>query len=224
MSTTRDRLLTEGLRLFGEQGYASTTIAQIEAAAGLSAGSGSLYKHFRSKRDLLAAGLERLLGGGKQLTEQLRADQSTDVAEQLTDVVRAGLRRLDEDRDLSRLLFRGLDAFPDLLDRFGEAEIARFHREAAAMLADLRGDGRNPGKAEDDSVQVDWSAVAVVLQGAPAHYWLMTDLLGEHPTGVDEDRFVAAAGAVTAALLRPATSTGTTEAIDGNDHTERGTP
>ena len=43
--------------------------------------------------------------------------------------------------------------------------------------------------------------VAVVLQGATAHYWLLRDLFGRHPTGVGEDRFVTAAAALTAALL-----------------------
>jgi hypothetical protein len=35
------------MRLFGEQGYAATTVVEIEAAAGLSPGSGSLDRHFR---------------------------------------------------------------------------------------------------------------------------------------------------------------------------------
>jgi AcrR family transcriptional regulator len=51
---TRQRIIDEAMRLFGEQGYAATTIAQIEAAAGLSPGSGSLYRLFPSKQALLA--------------------------------------------------------------------------------------------------------------------------------------------------------------------------
>jgi DNA-binding transcriptional regulator YbjK len=53
---TRQRIIDQAMRLFGEQGYAATTIAQIEAAAGLSPGSGSLYRHFPSKQALLAEG------------------------------------------------------------------------------------------------------------------------------------------------------------------------
>lgn len=34
-------------------------------------------------------------------------------------------------------------------------------------------------------------------QGATAPSWLLTDLFGQQPTGVDEDRFVAAAAALT---------------------------
>ncbi|BBX36579.1 TetR family transcriptional regulator [Mycolicibacterium mageritense DSM 44476 = CIP 104973] len=60
-TTTRDRLVTEAMRLFSEQGYRATSVAQIEAAAGLAAGSGALYHHFKSKESLLEAGIDRQL-------------------------------------------------------------------------------------------------------------------------------------------------------------------
>lgn len=183
------------MRLFGERGYAATSVAQIEEAAGLSAGSGSLYKHFRSKQELLAAGVDQVLAGGRELTEQLASTGSETLLEQLAAVARAGLRRLDEDRDVNRLAFRGLDSFPDLLQRFGDGEIARVHAETTAMLA---------GLADDPDDTTDWAAVAVVLQGATAHYWLMTDLFGRHPVDVDQDRFADALARLTAALLAEA--------------------
>ena len=55
VSPTRERLVTEAMRLFGEQGYQATSVAQIEAAAGLAPGSGALYHHFKSKEALLEA-------------------------------------------------------------------------------------------------------------------------------------------------------------------------
>jgi AcrR family transcriptional regulator len=58
---TRERLVTEAMRLFGEQGYQATSVAQIEAAAGLAPGSGALYHHFKSKEELLGAGVDRQL-------------------------------------------------------------------------------------------------------------------------------------------------------------------
>jgi AcrR family transcriptional regulator len=60
-TTTRERLVTEAMRLFSEQGYKATSVAQIEAAAGLAAGSGALYHHFKSKESLLTAGIDRQL-------------------------------------------------------------------------------------------------------------------------------------------------------------------
>lgn len=192
MTSTHDLLLAEGMRLFGEQGYSGTSVAQIEAAAGLSPGSGSLYKHFRSKQELLTAGLDRVLSGGRKLADQLRTGESRGSVEALTAVAHAGLRRMEEDRDLNRLLFRGLDAFPDLLARVGEAEIGRFHRATTSMLSELAADREEP---------IDCAALAVVLQGATAHYWLLSDLFGGHPSGIEEDRFVTALAAFTAAVL-----------------------
>jgi AcrR family transcriptional regulator len=60
-ATTRERLVTEAMRLFSRQGYKATSVAQIEAAAGLAAGSGALYHHFTSKESLLEAGIDRQL-------------------------------------------------------------------------------------------------------------------------------------------------------------------
>src|SRR6516165_182552 len=54
---TRDRLVEEARRLFWEQGYAATGVAQILDAA--EARSGSLYYFFPTKEDLLLAVLEK---------------------------------------------------------------------------------------------------------------------------------------------------------------------
>ena len=58
---TRERLITEAIRLFGDKGFEATSVSQIEAAAGLSAGSGALYRHFKSKDDVLTACIDRQL-------------------------------------------------------------------------------------------------------------------------------------------------------------------
>lgn len=61
LTPTRERLVTEAVRLFSAQGYEATRVSQIEAAAGLAAGSGALYHHFTSKEALLEAGIARQL-------------------------------------------------------------------------------------------------------------------------------------------------------------------
>ncbi|HEY2767492.1 MAG TPA: TetR family transcriptional regulator, partial [Solirubrobacteraceae bacterium] len=60
-STTRDRIVDEAMSLFSQHGYAATSVAKIEAAAGLTPGAGGLYHHFASKEAVLAAGIERQL-------------------------------------------------------------------------------------------------------------------------------------------------------------------
>ena len=57
--STRDRIIAEAMRLFAQRGYRGTSIADLEDAAGLSPGSGSLYTHFRSKEEVLAAAVEQ---------------------------------------------------------------------------------------------------------------------------------------------------------------------
>ncbi|MCV7177011.1 TetR/AcrR family transcriptional regulator [Mycolicibacterium sphagni] len=58
---TRERIVTEAMRLFSTKGFEATSVSQIEAAAGLSPGSGALYRHFASKEALLSAGIDRQL-------------------------------------------------------------------------------------------------------------------------------------------------------------------
>jgi AcrR family transcriptional regulator len=49
---TKDRIMQAALKLFMEQGYQKTTIARIEADAGLVSRAGAFYRHFDSKQAL----------------------------------------------------------------------------------------------------------------------------------------------------------------------------
>jgi AcrR family transcriptional regulator len=59
--STRERLVTEAMRLFSAKGFEATSVSQIEAAAGLATGAGALYRHFKSKDAILDAGVTRQL-------------------------------------------------------------------------------------------------------------------------------------------------------------------
>jgi len=172
------------MELFGRQGYHATTIAQIEAAAGLSAGSGGLYRHFKSKRALLEEGLRRQAEAGRPLVAYL-ADPAAlgglPRRERFLAVARAGLDRLAAERDVNRLLLRDLASFPDLLDLVREQELSRVHQ---ALTEWLRREYDDPGR--------DHAAIAAVLMAAVSHYWILDDVFaGRHPH-VDRDRFLAA--------------------------------
>jgi len=191
------------MRLFGERGYKETTVAEIEAAVGLSPGSGSLYKHFSSKEQLLAAGVDAVLADRGKLLRTLEPGDIPDresTAEWqafMQSVAVAGLQRMERDRNINRLLFRGLQDFPDLVARYRDGEIVANHHVISAML---RSFGTQQG------VEVDWPAIAAVVVGATAHYWLLADLFGTHPSGVSEERYTrAVALLVTLLLTGPAT-------------------
>ena len=48
--TTKQRILTEAVKLFAKDGYEAVSVEQIAKAVGIKAPS--LYKHYRSKRDI----------------------------------------------------------------------------------------------------------------------------------------------------------------------------
>jgi AcrR family transcriptional regulator len=54
VASTRERLRDAALKLFVERGYARTSIADIETAAGLAPRAGGFYRHFPSKAALAA--------------------------------------------------------------------------------------------------------------------------------------------------------------------------
>ncbi|MFC9438746.1 TetR/AcrR family transcriptional regulator [Nocardia sp. NPDC057030] len=57
VSSKREQLLTEAIRIFGRQGYHEASIEEIGAAVGINASS--VYRYFASKSDLLAAAFYR---------------------------------------------------------------------------------------------------------------------------------------------------------------------
>ncbi|MGC5165554.1 TetR/AcrR family transcriptional regulator [Luteimicrobium sp. DT211] len=182
---TRGTVVAAAMDLFGRQGYRATTIAQIEASAGLSPGAGGLYRHFPSKRALLEEGLRRQAEQGRGLAAFLEdplALAALPLRDRLVAVARAGLRRLEEERDVNRLVVRDLVAFPDLLDRVREQELAAVVQTLAGWLR---------AQPEEPVGTPDWDALASVVASAVSHYWVLRDVYdGEHPHAIDAERFL----------------------------------
>ena len=55
---TKQRILSESLRLFSERGYDAVSVAEIASAVGIKAPS--LYKHYKSKRDIFDSILKKM--------------------------------------------------------------------------------------------------------------------------------------------------------------------
>ena len=170
-STRRDRILDAGLECFGEQGYASTTIADIEAAAGLAPGTGGTYRHFASKQAILEGVIERELAAND--------DALAPVPTSLEGAARDGLAQLDRQRNLTRILFRDLDRFPELMADVVERLIRGPYRLVAERTAVV-------------APRVDAEALASIMVGALVNYKVIETMVGERPGNVDEDRFVKA--------------------------------
>jgi AcrR family transcriptional regulator len=113
---TRERIVDEAMRLFSQHGYAATSIAKIEAAAGLTPGAGGIYHHFPSKEAVLAAGIERQLSRLGALREIRQVLGSLgDLKAELTLTARYVLAELDSETELLRILASDARNRPQLL-------------------------------------------------------------------------------------------------------------
>lgn len=105
--STRERLVTEAMRLFSAKGFEATSVSQIEAAAGLAVGSGALYRHFKSKDALLDAGIDRQLDRRRAMRD-IRALFAGlgDLHAELTVLGRYLLTLIDEEIQLLQIAAR----------------------------------------------------------------------------------------------------------------------
>ncbi|MEV3927137.1 TetR/AcrR family transcriptional regulator [Actinomadura coerulea] len=184
-TSTRDRIVTESLRLFADRGYAATSVAEIEAAAGLSPGAGGLYRHFRSKEEVLSSAIrEHIERTRRQISDvltQSTAFEERPLETRLRMTCHAGLAKMREEQDLIRVLFRDLDQFPNLVAEMREGIVNPLYDGIATWLA---------AQPEFEGFDEDWPAVASILGGAVVNYWLANEAMYEPPTRIDEKRFV----------------------------------
>lgn len=181
-TATRDRLIDEAMRLFGEQGYRATSVAQIEAAAGLTPGSGGLYHHFRSKELLLEAGIDRQINRLRALQDirQIFAGL-TDLRSELTVMGRYTLEVLDEESQLLRILSSELHDRPRSL----ADTLARLVEDSYVGLADwVQGLISPAGRPQAEDI-------AIVALNALFAYRTMPHSVGVQPLAMTDDRIIA---------------------------------
>jgi AcrR family transcriptional regulator len=179
--TTRERIIDQAMHLFSEQGYAATSIAKIEAAAGLSPGAGGLYHHFRSKEAVLAAGIERQLARLDALRDIRRVlTPLGDVRSELTLIARYILAELDSESELLRILATEARKRPELL-RTAVDQLVNSTFEGFASWIDERAERPIANKTSD--------AIATVGLGSLLSNRLLRDVLGI-PSHVDDKALV----------------------------------
>lgn len=180
-TTTRDRIIDQAMRLFSQHGYAATSIAKIEAAAGLKPGAGGLYHHFASKEAVLAAGIERQLARLDALREIRRVLAPLgDLKSELTLIARYLLAELDSESDLLRLLASEARSRPELL------------RTAVDQLVNSTFEGFAAWIAEQTQSQLSAeaaAATAAVGLGSLLSSRLLRDVLGI-PAPVEDELLV----------------------------------
>ena len=180
----RDELVDAAMRLFGERGYAATSVADIQVACGLTAGSGALYKHFASKRDLLAEGLRHYVSGLEKSASELIGVLPVEPRAALTIIAHAVTDAMAGDHAVIRVGLRDLEQFPDLLAELWEGLLVALYREITDWLAAQQSMGH---------VEVaDPAATAAVLVASLTYFRVLQALIGHSPGDIEVDAYVAA--------------------------------
>ena len=180
---TRERLLDAAIKLFARQGYAETSIADIQRDCGLSAGSGALYKHFSSKRELLEAATRRFadrLANDRKRFDVNPGEGTEQVLRRAATLIWDGI---EENSPLLRVIFRE-PAFPELADELWSAITENAYRGFASGLRVVV----DAGMMRID----DPDATAAVLVASLAYYPMVGLLIGHTPGDIDRDRYLEA--------------------------------
>ena len=181
---TQERILDVAWTLFQRQGFAGTTVTQIEAEASLAAGSGSFYRHFRSKEEVFQAALQR---------ELERAAAASGVEREVSDAggdVRVALalefqRRLDTWRQLGPLIAvvqREREHLGKSRKRVSELLIEKNLTVRSQRLAAWMDEGVIPRR--------DPEVLAATILFALSGYSLTRGYFGSAPANVDEERLI----------------------------------
>ncbi|GAB3509019.1 TetR/AcrR family transcriptional regulator [Amycolatopsis cihanbeyliensis] len=181
---TRERILDEAVRLFAGRGYDATSVVDIQVACGLAPGSGALYKHFRSKRELLEHAVRRNMETLARSQAEAMTEVPTEPRAALRLLAEVVWRVLDDERELVRIMVREFAGFPELFEQMWQAVLANVYRVGAGWIEGLRDRGQ---------VEVaDPEATAAVLLSSLTYYPILDTLIGHTPGDLGRERFLAA--------------------------------
>lgn len=127
----QERLLAASLRLFAQQGFESTSVQEIVAAAGVT--KGAMYHYFSSKDDLLYEIYHRLLGVQTERLDAIADGPGTAeerVRAAAADVVESTLTSIDE----AIVSIRSIHMLPQPQRGQVRAERRRYHERFRAMV------------------------------------------------------------------------------------------
>lgn len=168
------------MRLFAHKGVASTTVGQIEEAAGLAPRSGALYKYFDSKDALLAAGLERHLTTVRDIEHQLALRPLGEIRSEFTMLGHWLLHELEVERNITHILEREGEHVGDLRDRMRIGISDRGYLIGADVI----------GRWRPDLSQAKRESLSIIAVGALINYKRSTWTFGLAPLGIEEAQLI----------------------------------
>lgn len=158
------------MELFAERGYSGTSISEIERRVGLAAGTGSLYRHFRSKEELLREAVAYEVGRCRAEAESARASlpELSDPVERQAQRFRHTLQDIQRFDRLFRLMLNDGERVPELADAVWTAV-------------------RQPVERRAESEQDELDAIALTSLGG---YHLFSLMQGRPFNGIPPERMV----------------------------------
>jgi AcrR family transcriptional regulator len=127
----RAEILTAAAELFRDRGYRATTLEELARRLGIS--KKTLYGHFRSKEDLLAAIFHRTMSLVEDGLAAIRASRAA-PAEQLREVIRHHVRTVVAEQAFLTVFFAEEASLPARLRRAIVRRKARYDHAVQAIV------------------------------------------------------------------------------------------
>jgi AcrR family transcriptional regulator len=183
---TKERIVEVASALFAERGYGGTSIAEVERAAGLTPGSGGLYRHFASKDELLAEVVLSYTGRVRELRRSLGARHCEE-----------GVGAMRSEQAAREALTRVLASLGEFL--LGEQAMVRIGADSASLPDSARsalGEAWDEGYgifadlfARFGRTREEAAEAALLALGSLAHYFDHLSSWRREPLSVGLDRF-----------------------------------
>ncbi|MDV3125883.1 TetR/AcrR family transcriptional regulator [Mycobacterium sp. 21AC1] len=195
----RERLLAAALKLFAAKGYAATSVAEIQLASGLAPGSGALYKHFGSKRELLEAAVTHRIDSIVTAREQYDSEKVQTVEQAVRTAGELIWNNLTQSEELIRVMMREPDELGELDHKSWQVITDNAYQRFADELTASNRAGRTHIP--------DPEATAAVAIASLSYAATLRALTGRSPGNVDDDRFFEAWVLQTVSVLHHQTET-----------------
>lgn len=193
LEARRAQILEAAWRCFVRDGFHGTTMADVIAESGLSAGA--VYRYYTGKEDLVRATVERAVGSTGTAIDQIVDEGEPDLVQALGRVITVLRTFWEGETDVSRV---ALMAWAESLQSESlRAVAAGGQRAVLDRFVRLVSRAREAGTIAPDA---DPEAVAQVLLGLVLGLVVQRLVLGDVPT----DTYVQALGALRGAGLAPA--------------------
>src|ERR1700758_2161504 len=180
----RDRLLAAALPLFAAKGYAATSVADIQRESGLAPGSGALYKHFGSKRELLEAAVAHRIDSIVAAREEYDAGDPGSVEQAVRTAGQLIWNNLKQGEDLLKVMLREPEELGELDEKTWQGITDNAYQRFAGELEASNRSGR--------TAIPDPEAAAAAAIGSLSYAATLQALTGHSPGNIDDDRYFEA--------------------------------